>query len=77
MLGGKSGMVRAKVRDTDPRMAFWYAKSADGLDIGISLGALTLGLCQTIFFHGLLQIEVVCYLLNMTKTYNFIKFQKE
>ena len=48
-------MVRAKVRDTEFRMAFWYARSADGLDIGICLGALTLELCQTGVFHGVLQ----------------------
>lgn len=53
-------MVRAKVRDTEFRMAFWYARSADGLDIGICLGALTLELCQTGVFHEVLQGGVFC-----------------
>ena len=43
-------MVRAKVRDTELRMAFWYARSADGLEVGVCLGALTLELCQTSVF---------------------------
>ena len=50
-------MVRAKVRDTELRMAFWYARSAEGLDVGVCLGALTLELCQTSVFHGGLQMD--------------------
>ena len=40
-------MVRAKVRDTELKIAFWYAKSTAGFDIGVCLGALTPELCQT------------------------------
>ena len=47
MLGGKSGMVRAKVRETELRMAFWYARSAGGFVAGLCLDGLTVELCQT------------------------------
>ena len=53
-------MVRAKVRDTELRMAFWYARSAEGLGVGVCFGDLTLELCQTGVFRGALQMNTFC-----------------
>lgn len=53
-------MVSAKVRDTEPSIAFWYARSAEGLDVRGCFGALTLELCQTGVLLGMIQIGTVC-----------------
>ena len=77
MLGDKSGMVRAKVRDTDPRMAFWYARSADGFDEWLCIGDLTLELCQTDAHVEVLQAGSFWKVSKMTWPYNFINFLRE